>query len=196
MGCAVPGRRIEVACGDVEEDPPRERVSVRPQTGRRKRKQHVACGDAIGPDDLIAFDDAHREAHEVELVCRHRTGMLRHLPADERTAGLTATLGDTCHQRFGLRGIEPTNRDVVEEPERLRALARDVVDAHRDEIDTNGVEPTGLGRDHHLRPDAIGGRHQDRLLVAARVEREETTESADATDDLGAVVDCTCDRMR
>ena len=83
-------------------------------------------------------------------------------------------------------GVELADGDVVEEEERLGALAHQVVDAHGDEVDPDGVEaPGGLG-DQRLGADAVGGRHQHRIRAAVAGEGEEATEAADVADDLGA----------
>ena len=68
--------------------------------------------------------------------------MLGHLAADEGAAGLAAALGHAFDELLDVIGIELADRDVVEEEERLGALAHDVVDAHGDEVDADGREPT------------------------------------------------------
>ncbi len=110
--------------------------------------------------------------------------MLGHLSADERAACLPAALGDAGDEPLHLVGIEVADRDVVEEPERLGPLARDVVHAHGDEIDADRVEATCRRRDHRLRADAIRGRDEHGLRVLVAVEREQRTEPADAADHL------------
>ena len=55
-------------------------------------------------------------------------------------------------------GSSLPDRDVVEEEQRLGALADDVVDAHRDEVDADGVEAAGGLGDERLGADAVGGR--------------------------------------
>ena len=45
-------------------------------------------------------------------------------------ANLAATLGDALHQLGDLVGVEPADRDVVEEEQGLGALGHDVVAAH------------------------------------------------------------------
>ncbi len=115
----------------------------------------------------------------------HRSGMLGHLAADQRAAGLPASVGDARDQLLDLVRVESPDRDVVEEPQWLGALARDVVDAHRDEVDADGVVAASGRRDHRLRADAVGGRDEHRIVVLPRLEREERTEPADATEHLG-----------
>ena len=96
----------------------------------------------------------------------HRAGVLGHLAADERAAGLPAALGHALDELLDVVGVELADRDVVEEEQRLGALADDVVDAHGHEVDADGVEATGGLGDERLGADAVGGRHEHRVAVA------------------------------
>src|SRR5450759_4400447 len=64
------------------------------------------------------------------------------------------------------------------EPE-IGALYHQVVDAHGDQIDANGVVAAGLDGDLDLGADAVGGRHQDRIGHAQAFEVEQAAEAAD-----------------
>ena len=95
---------------------------------------------------LVALDHADREADQVELAGLHGAGVLGHLAADQRAAGLAAALGHPRDQLLDVVGVELADRDVVEEEQRLGALADQVVDAHGHQVDADGVEPPdGLG---------------------------------------------------
>jgi hypothetical protein len=67
-----------------------------------------------------------------DLARLHHARMLGHLAADQRAPRDATTLGDTRHQLLHLVTVELPDRHVVEEEERLRALAHEIVDAHRD----------------------------------------------------------------
>ena len=54
----------------------------------------------------------------------------------------------------------------------------DVVDAHRHQILADAVEQSGLDGDLELGADAVGGRHQHRILEARRLEIEQAAEAA------------------
>ena len=115
----------------------------------------------------------------------HGAGVLGHLAADQRAAGLAAALGHALDQLLDVVGVELADRDVVEEEQRLGALAHEVVDAHGHEVDADGVEPAGGLGDQRLGADAVGGRHQHRVAVAVVGEAEQPAEPADVADDLG-----------
>ena len=91
----------------------------------------------------VALDDADREADQVELARLHGAGVLGHLAADQRAAGLAAALGHALDELLDVVGVELADRDVVEEEQRLGALADEVVDAHGDQVDADGVEAAG-----------------------------------------------------
>ncbi len=91
--------------------------------------------------------------------------MLGHLASDQGAARLTTTFGHPLDELLDVVGVEPADRDVVEEEQGLGPLAHDVVDTHGHEVDTDGVEPTGGLGDQSLRTDAVGRRHEDRMLV-------------------------------
>jgi hypothetical protein len=92
-------------------------------------------------------------------VARH----LRCFAADERRAGLPAALGDAGDDGGGDRHLELAGGVIVEEKQRLGALHDEVVDAHGDEVDADGVVNAGLDGDAQLGADAIVGGNQDRV---------------------------------
>ena len=131
-----------------------------------------------------ALDDADAAAGEVERVGLHEPRVLGRLAADQRRAGLAAAGRDAADELGDADRVEPADRDVVEEGERLGAGAHDVVGAHRDEVDADRVEPADRGGDRRLRADAVGRGDEQRLAIAGR-DRERAAEPAEAADDLG-----------
>jgi hypothetical protein len=108
------------------------------------------------------------------------------LAADECAAGLAAAFGDARndlgrHPRLQLPGGE-----IIQEEERLRALGQDIVNAHRYEIDANGIVTTGGEGQHQLGADAIRSRDEHRILEARRLQIEQAAESAQRSIGAGA----------
>ena len=139
----------------------------------------------LAGDQAVALGHADREADEVELAGLHGAGVLGHLAADQRAAGLAAAVGHALDELLDVVGVELADRDVVEEEQRLGALAHEVVDAHRHQVDADRVEAAGGLGDQRLRADAVGGRHEHGVAVAVLREREQPAEAPDVTDDLG-----------
>ena len=110
--------------------------------------------------------------------------VLGHLAADERAAGLAAAFGHAGHDVLHHGGHEPPDTDVVEEEQRVGALHGDVVDAHRHEVDADGVEAAGRLGHLQLGAHAVGGGHQHGLVVAGG-HGDEAAEPADVDEHLG-----------
>src|SRR5208282_2089103 len=137
--------------------------------------------------DSRAFDYSHREAGQVVLAGLVQSAELRRLAADQAHAGPGASASDALDDIEGDLFFELAAADVIEKEQRTRRMADDVVDAHRDAVDSDGVVTPGLKRDHELGPDAVGARDQHRRAHLARsVESDQRAESADSADHLGA----------
>ena len=182
---ALPSRFVEPAAGPFEQRPARQRVAVAAKTRTRETDDAVAGTHGRG-QQTRALHHAYREADEVELARLHDVGVLRHLTAEQRAPRGATPMGDTGDDLVDDLGHELAHRDVVEEEQRLRALHRDVVDRHRDQVDADRVEPAGGARHLRLGAHTVGGRHEERLAHLRPVEREEPPEAADVTDDLGS----------
>ena len=96
--------------------------------------------DTIGIDAVaMCVNDTNGKAREVVILERHQTGMLSGLASDERRAGLNAALCNAANDGSDLFGVVLAASDVVKEEERLCAAANDVVYAHCNRVDTDGV---------------------------------------------------------
>ena len=165
-----------------------ERVAVGVDAARGQAEDDVSDLDLVGSDHLGPVDDAHHEAGEVVVVRVHDAGMLGHLAADERAAGLAAALGDALHDLRHVVGPELADGDVVEEEQRLGADRHHVVDAHGHEVLAHGVVTVEQLRDGKLGAHAIGSGHEDGILhVLERFHREARAKATETTDDLGTV---------
>ena len=120
-------------------------------------------------DQLVALDDADAAARRgrtspgsIRPGCSAVSPPTRAQPASRQPAATPADeLGD-------LLRVEPPDRDVVEEEQRLGAAADDVVGAHRDEVEADRVVAAERRGDRGLRADAVGRRDEDRLAIARR----------------------------
>ena len=75
--------------------------------------------------------------------------------------------------------------EIVEEEQRLGALHQDVVDAHRHQVDADGVVAVELERQLQLGADAVGAGNQHRLLEFLG-NLDQRAEAADARQHFGA----------
>ncbi len=95
------------------------------------------------------------------------------------------------HQLGHLGGIDRAGRDVVEEEQRLGALAHQVVHAHGHQVDPDGVETAGGLGHQSLGPHSVGAGHQYRLSVLAGVEGEQAAEVTQPAETSARWVDAT-----
>ena len=108
-------------------------------TARRNADQDIARLQFFARNQVLSVAGADREAREVIFVLGHESRVLRGLTADQRAARLNAALRDTGDNRRNLLRNILAAGNVVEEKERLAARAGDIVHAHRDTVNADGI---------------------------------------------------------
>ena len=157
------------------------------KSARCDSDQHVAGAHARRLGNSCALDDADGEAGEVVLAGLVQSAELRGLAADQAHAGLIASAGDALDDIERDFLFEFAGADVIEKEHWTRRVADDVVDAHRDAVDADGVVTAGLKGDHQLGADAVGARDQHRRAhLAGAVESDQRAEATDAADHVRA----------
>ena len=147
--------------------------------GTRQPQHRVARRHAVR-QQMPALRRADREAGEVVVAVAVQPGHLRRLAADQGAAGLVAARGDAGDHLPRLPRIQPAGGEVVQEEQRFGALHHDVVDAHRHQVDADGVVDAGLDRHLQLGADAVGGGDQHRIDEPRRLQVEQRAEAAQA----------------
>ena len=147
--------------------------------GRGKPDHGIADRDIASRQQRAALGRADRKTGEVVVAVLVEARHFRGLAADQRAAGFAAALGDAGDDRGGGLRIELAAGEIVEKEQRFGALHDEVVDRHRHQIDADAVMQPGLDRDLDLGADAVGGRHQHRILEAGGLEVEQSAEAAD-----------------
>src|SRR5690606_36124366 len=162
-----------------------QRIAVGVRAGGGDAQQHVAGADLGAVQQLRLLHRADGEAPQVVLARRVHVGHLGGLAADQGAAGLLAAAGDAADH--GDRGVhvQLAGGEVVEEEQRLGALDQDVVDAHGDQVDADGVVAAQLLGQLELGAHAVGAGDQDRLAVLAG-QVEQGAEPAQPAHHLGA----------
>ena len=154
------------------------------RAGGGQADDDVARGGPRAVDDAVALHHADAEAGEVVVVAVVHAGHLGGLAADERGAREFAAFGDAADDGLGDVDAQFAGGVVVEEEQRLGARHRDVVGAHRDEVDADLVVTPGVDREAQLGADAIRARHQHRPAIAIERHFDQRAEAADAGQDL------------
>ena len=134
----------------------------------RSQPQHRVAGDdgaAIYNGALLHHADS--ESGQIVFAGRVHARHLGRLAADQRAAGLLAARRDALHDAGRGRDLELAAGKVIEEEQRLRALHQDVIDAHRHQVDADGVVAIELERELELGTHAIGAGNEHRLAILA-----------------------------
>ena len=137
-------------------------------TARRQARSRVARAD-VAPVDQARRSSTTPTAKPAEVVLavgihgRHLGGFA----TDEAAAREPAAAAMPRDEVGAAPDVEPSAREVVEEEQRLGALDQDVVDAHRDQVDADGVVTVEREGELQLRADAVGAGHEHRLLKPA-----------------------------
>ena len=137
-------------------------------------------------DDQVFLDDADAEAGQVIIVAFVHARHFRRLAADQRAAGLQAAFDDALDHALGDVDVELAGGVIIQKEQRFGSLHDDVVDAHRHEIDADGVVAAGLDCKSQLGADAVGARDHDRLAVPVERHLDQRAEAADAAEHLAA----------
>src|SRR4030095_2867262 len=116
---------------------------------------------------FILLHNPDDESGEIVFAGGEIAGMLCGFPADQRTSRLPATAGDAAPHGAGYFDIELTANKVVQEKQRLCPLGQDIVHAHSDEIDADGVVNAAHERDLELGSNAVCGGNSHRMTITA-----------------------------
>ena len=183
---ARPRGVVEPAAGAVEQRPAGERVAVAAQPGAGEARRSTSPGFTPLGSTRSRSTTPTAKPTRSNSPGSMRSGCSDISPPSSAHPACDTPVRDAGDDVVDDLGHELADRDVVEEEERLGALHRDVVDRHRDEVDADGVVATGEAGDHRLRADAVGRRHEQRVVEALGLEREQAAEPADVADHLGA----------
>ena len=119
--------------------------------------------------------------------------MLGRLPANQRATRLLAAFSDPGHQPLHPVRVKSANSQIVEEHEWFGTNTNQVVDAHGDQVHSDGVQPVGQASQLGFGTHTIGGGHQKGVAVAGTGQVEKTGEPTEVTEHL-ATVCCTDQR--
>ena len=126
-----------------------------------KADQRIAGPAPTPVDDAVECHRPEGRADEIEAkrrrVAADHLGQLADLATWDLDPGQLGAGLQPQGQIAQQRGVGLLHGDVVEQRDRLRADADEVVDIHGHTVDADRVEPPRLLGHDHLRADAIGG---------------------------------------
>src|SRR5262245_2372761 len=156
-----------------------QRITVGVHAGRSKADNGVTFHYIVARQHRIAFDCTDGESRKVVIVAPVDTWHFRGLAADQRATGLATTGADTGDNGGAELWPELSTRVVVKKEQGLGPLNDQIVHAHCDQIDADGVVPAGFNGDLELGTDAIRCCDKNRIPVASLFEIKYPSKSAD-----------------
>src|SRR5882762_3647863 len=114
------------------------------RTGGGQSDDRVTRLDPAAINDGALLNDADTKTRQVVVFTRINPRHLRSLAADQRGTCLDAAFGDSTDHGLGDIDAQFPGRVVVQEEQGLGALNDNVVNAHRDEVNSDGVVATGV----------------------------------------------------
>ena len=153
-------------------------VAVGFEEGAARQREPIAVDAvAFNADHRVAFAHVFPDNDPIERHVPDRgAGEIESMDHVLELGGLSARDRNARHLRAGAEPdgnriqdfrLNPFDGDVIHHGNRSGAYADDVIDVHRDAIDSHGVVFSQHGCDHGLRADAVGG---DRNALAADVD--------------------------
>ena len=110
----------------------------------RQGDQRVTGLDRAPVNYVGAFHNADAETRQIVILALIHAGHFSRLAADQRRARQLAAFANTGYDGGSHLYIELAGRVVVEKKQRFRAHDGNIVTAHGDQIDTNGVVDTQI----------------------------------------------------
>ena len=164
---------------------PYQRVAVRVQAARSEADHCVTGDDPASVDDAVAFDDPYAEPGEIVVAFRVHPRHLGALPPHQGRTGDAAAFRDSANDFGGNVLVDARGSEVVQEEERFRSRAQDVVHAHRHQVDSCAVVAAVLDRDRELGAHPVRTRYQHRASIPLG-DLEQGAEAPDPADHFRA----------
>ena len=163
------------------EDLADEGETVGVNAGGGQSEDDVAFLHGLVVDDGGFIHDAGGIAGQVVFIFGVEARHLRGLAADEGSSRLPAAVRHALDDLGDALGHVLAAGDVVQEEQGLGAAADDVVDAHGDAVDADGIVLVHQEGDAQFRTDAVGAGDEDGLAHAGEVGGEQSAEASDVS---------------
>src|SRR5699024_2791966 len=145
----------------------------------RQAEQHAIGVDAGPVDDVVTLDGADGKAGQVILPVAVHARHFRGLAADEGAAGLPTAFGNARYHLGCRVDIKAAAAEVVEKEQWLGSTDQNIVDAHGDQVDSDGVVPAQFAREQQFGAYPVGTGNKHRIAKPLS-EVKQSAESAQA----------------
>ena len=148
------------------------------ETRRRETEDNRTRLNLLPVDDVFAFHDTHDRTGDIVVT---RTVEARHFSSfatDQNEVVFAASLSHTSNELVHDTRFQAARSHVVEEEQRTCALNEDIVTAVVHDVLARQFVRAHFDIDLELGAHAVNGAHEDRVLHAEVVQREQATEVA------------------
>lgn len=122
--------------------------------------------------------NAYGKACQIVFVLRHKTRVFRSFAPYKSAACLNAALGNSRNDLGYLFGAVFSAGDIIQKEQRLCSAADNVVDAHRNAVDTYGVVLIHNKRYLYFCSHPVCSRNENRLAHTGQIGCEQSAEPA------------------
>src|SRR5690606_16936374 len=130
-------------------------------------------------DQFASLHCPDTETREIILTVRIHVRHLGRLATDQGGASLFTPLCDASNDVRRDLDVEAPAGEIIQEKQWLSSLDDDIVHAHRDKVDADGVVTAELLRQFQLGADTIGAGYQNRFFIPACRQRKQPSETAE-----------------
>ena len=155
-----------------------ERIAVRMNACRRKTDEYVSRSYLTAAYKLFFFTDADAETRDVVFALVVKARHFGGFASEQRAARIFAACGDSFYDFARNLRVERTAGDVVEKKKRRHTRAEDIVDAHRNAVDADGIVFFHLKGDVEFCADAVRTAYHNGFFDVFR-HGEHTVEASD-----------------
>ncbi len=154
-----------------------QRIAVGVDARAGEAQQNMARCNFVPGQLFAAFDSADAETGKIVIALSIHARHFCRFATDKGTTGNLATFSNACNDAFGNAVVELPGGKIVEDEQRFCPLHDQVVDAHRDQIDTDLVVSIMIDGQFDLGAYAVVRRDQQGIIVPCGLGIEEPAEA-------------------
>ncbi len=143
----------------------------------RKSQNDVTFANVFTRQNGVSFNCADAKPREIIIIFGVHAGHLGGFAANQGTACTPTAFGDSGNDVGPGCYVQLCRGEVIQEKKGLGPLYNQIVNAHRDEVDADGVMPVRFDGDFKLGADAIGSCDKHWIFVSCGFQVEHGTES-------------------
>ena len=147
-------------------------------TGGSQGNHHIPGFHGVVVNDFGLVHHTGAVAGQVIVVLCHHARVFCRLAANQGAAGTDTALCNAAHNVSNLLGDIFAAGNIIQEEQRLGAAADDVIDAHGNTVDANGIMLVKKHGNFQLCSHPVGAGYQHRLRNAFQIQAKAAAEAS------------------